>query len=212
MIYKSSDRANIRTTMCFLLSFCLPFFSAFTTIIAIPLAQSDFSLSSSDSPGSLSTSSQASGDFELASVLYPNNNNNNEQPATAPVVAGKMGNCQSRSVDVQAIGKRQTGSACPAQFNGSPGQSITSPRPGTIPNPEPLLPPSMLENPDDDKCPVELMGMSRIPVCDSGRTSQDMIRIPGVAYYTLFNIHPSMFDLISGLIVNFKRALMTSRR
>lgn len=200
--------------MCFLLTFCLPLFSAFATIIALPLAQSDFSLFSSDS---FSTSSQASGDFELASVLYPNNNNNNEQPATAPFVAGKKGNCQSRSVDVQAIGKRQTDSACPAQFNGSPGQSTpdpksTSPRPGTIPNPEPLLSPPTLENPDDDKCPVELMGMSRIPVCDSGRTSQDMMRMPGFGYYTLFNIHPSMFELFSGLIGNFKRALMTSRR
>ena len=204
MIYTSSNSPNLRSkaTMYFLLTFCLPLFSAFTTIIALPLAQSDFSLFSSDSPGSSITSSQASGDFELATFLYPKNNNNiNEQPATALLVAGKKGNCQSSSVDIQVIGKRQTDSACPAQLNGSPGQGIpdsksTSPRLEAVPNPEPLLPPLTLENPDEDKCPVELMGMSRIPVCDSGRSWQDMMRMPGVKYYTLFNIHLSMFECI----------------
>ena len=183
--------------MYFLLTFCLPLFSAFTTTTAPPLAPSDFSLFSSDSPGSSFTSSQASGDFE--NVLYPSNNNINEQPTTALFLAGKKGNCQSSSGDVQVIGKRQTDSTCPAQSNGNLGQVIADPKftsPGleNIPNPEPLLPPLTLENPDEDKCPVELMGMSRIPVCASGRSGQDMLRMPGVEYYTLFNIHPSMFE------------------
>lgn len=194
----------------------LPLFSTFTTIIALPLAQSDFNIFSSDSPGSSFTSSQASGDFDWVNNLYPNNNN--EQPATELFADGKKDGCKSSSVDVQAnIGKRQTETACPVQSKGSPRQlmpvpQFTSPRPITIPDSEPFLPPLPLQNPDDDKCPVELMGMSRIPVCDSGRTGQDIMRMPGFEYYTLFNIHPSMYCCIFLTDFEFTRALIISRR
>lgn len=189
--------------MYILLTFWLPILSTFTTttIIALPLAQSDFNLFPSDSTDkSFSSSQDNSGNLDLTNVLLYSNINN-EQPVTELVFAvGKNdNNCQSSLVDAPVnIGKRQLETECPVQFKGNPGQlmprpKLTSPRPITIPNPEPLLPPLSLENPDEDKCPVEIMGTSRIPVCDSGRTGQDLMRMPGFEYYTLFNIHPRMF-------------------
>lgn len=167
------------------LTFWLQLFSVFTTSIALPLAQSDFNLFPGDRPGSSftssSTSSEANGDFDSTDVLYPNNN---ERPATNLLAAEKNAACQSNSGGIQPIGKRQSETACAAEFGRTQRQltlpsQLTTPKPMNIPYSVPLAPPLAQDIPDEDKCPVELMGISQIPVCSSEHIRQDEMRMPG---------------------------------
>lgn len=59
----------------------------------------------------------------------------------------------------------------------------------------------------DDVCPKELVGESQIPVCDSGRTGRDFLRLAGEDHYTLYNVRYCMSPrvlncLLRGIFIN----------
>ncbi len=78
----------------------------------------------------------------------------------------------------------------------TPSSTLSStPDPTPDPTPELIAPQMKSQESDDEKCPPKLMGISRIPVCDSGRPGEDMMRLSGLTYYTLFKITPGMYIL-----------------
>ena len=43
---------------------------------------------------------------------------------------------------------------------------------------------------DDDVCPIEFLGDSRIPVCDTGSDKRNVELLPGALYFTVYGVRP----------------------
>lgn len=183
----------------------LPFLLSAIFVKAIPQAQSDFNVPfNHDGPiGNLGQGGDSEF-FPKEAYLTP------EPPLDIFVVENNNHNCRSSSSSSDnnsqsyLVGKREVLVCPPLKYKSSADSTPDSIRDSTPsstpsstsdPTSELIAPLMKFQGSDDDKCPPNLMGMSRIPVCDSGRPGEDVMRLPGVNYYTLFKITRGMYIL-----------------
>lgn len=192
---------------------------------AIPQAQFDFNVPFNHDGPTGNLGQVGHSDFfpkEAYPILLNDQLLTPEPPLDVFVVENNNHNCRSSSSSSDnnaqsfLVGKREVLVCPPPKPKSSPDSipdsildstpdstpsstlsSTLSSTPDPTPNPTPeLIAPQMkFQESDDEKCPPKLMGMSRIPVCDSGRPGEDMMRLAGLTYYTLFKITPGMYIL-----------------
>lgn len=134
------------------------------------------------------------GDVAVVDVVVANNNDQNCRSSSSSSSDNNNNNYSQSSL----FRKREV-LACPPPRPDSSPDLTPEPTPKSTPKstpdstPELIAPHITFQESDDDKCPPNLMGMSRIPVCDSGRPGEDSMRLAGFDYYTLFKITPGMY-------------------
>lgn len=143
------------------------------------------------------------GDVAVVDVVVANNNNQNCRSSSS---SSSENNNNNNNYSQSSLFRKREVLACPPVKPNSSPDPTPEPTPKSTPKstpdstpdstPELIAPHITFQESDDDKCPPNLMGMSRIPVCDSGRPGEDSMRLAGFDYYTLFKITPGMYCII----------------